>query len=142
MDELTMLVQLAGGESEAVRRLRAAGLRRARDIALADPDELRTRSGLSAAASRRLIRAARELLAPADRRKGSALSRALTALPATGSSGAPPRSSDAAAARPRKMAGGAPGARAGQGVSREESSALAGEAPGQERVSRSFWRFG
>ncbi len=58
MEELTMLVRLAGGEQEAVTRLRAAGFRGVKDLARADIDELSRESGLTLAASRRLVRAA------------------------------------------------------------------------------------
>ena len=69
MEELTMLVQLAGGDLETTRRLRDAGFRGATDLARAEVQELRVHSGLSAAASRRLVRAAKEVLAPSRERK-------------------------------------------------------------------------
>ncbi len=69
MEELTMLVQLAGGEPETTRRLRDAGFRRARDVARAGVHELCEQSGLSVAAARRLVRSAKEILAPARERK-------------------------------------------------------------------------
>jgi hypothetical protein len=60
VDDLSMLVQLAGGESETTRRLKEAGLGSAEGLAFSDPEEIRRLTGLTAAAARRLVQAARE----------------------------------------------------------------------------------
>ena len=139
MEELTMLVQLAGGDPETTRRLREAGFRRARDVARADVHELCEQSGLSMAAARRLVRSAKEILAPAHERKKKDKKRArggLRSLPSALSSGGATskvgRGVGKAASQPR----------ADQGVSKAESSALLDEAAHEQRMSQSFWRFG
>ena len=154
MEELTMLVQLAGGDLETTSRLRDAGFRGARDVSRAEVHELRAHSGLSAAASRRLVRAAKEILAPSRERKKKDNKRprsGLRGLPSALSRGSvtsnveqhaakpasPPTSRSAASMAP---AAGQPGA--DQGVSKVESSALLDEAAHEEKTSRSFWRFG
>ena len=136
MDELTMLVQLAGGEVGAVRRLRASGAHEAADLARADPDDLQARSGLSRAVARRLIRAANELVVRPEGRAGRSLGGVLQAF------AAPSASAAGRPVRARKAAGEPPKTRAGRGVSKEESSALAGEDARAEPASHSFWRFG
>ncbi len=154
MEELTMLVQLAGGGPETTRRLRDAGFRRARDVARAEVHELCEQSGLSAAAARRLVRAAKEILAPAHERKEKDKRRArsgLRGLPSALSSGgatskvgqrvgkaATPTTSRSTTSK----APPAPQPGADQGVSKAESSALLDEAAHEERMSQSFWRFG
>ena len=60
MEDLTLLVQLAGGEQRTVRRLKEAGFGSSADIATGDPEELQDICGLSAAAVRRLIKIAGE----------------------------------------------------------------------------------
>ena len=137
MEELTMLVQLAGGEPETTRRLRDAGFRRASDVARAEVHELCERSGLSVAAARRLVRSAKEILAPAHERKKKDKRRArsgLRSLPSALSSGG--ATSKVGKAPPT----GRPGT--DQGVSQAESSALLDEAAREEKTSQSFWRFG
>ena len=154
MEELTMLVQLAGGDPETTRRLRDAGFHRAKDVAQAEVHELCEQSGLSAAAARRLVRSAKEILAPAHERKKKDKKRArrgLRSLPLALSSGAatskvgqsvgqaatptPSRSTTSKAPPTRR-----PGA--DQGVSKAESSALLDEAAHDQKMSQSFWRFG
>ncbi len=139
MEELTMLVQLAGGGPETTRRLRDAGFRRARDVARADVHELCEKSGLSVAAARRLVRSAKEVLAPAHERKEKDKRRArsgLRSLPSALSSGGATSNTSKAPPAP------APQPEADQGVSKAESSALLDEAAHEERMSQSFWRFG
>ena len=80
MEELTMLVQLAGGDLETTRRLRDAGFRRAKDIAQAGVHELCEQSGLSMAATRWLVRSAKEILAPAHERQKKDKRRARSGL--------------------------------------------------------------
>ena len=63
MEDLNLLVQLAGGEQRTVRRLKEAGFKSPADIATGDPEQLRETSELSAAAVRRLIKAAGEHMA-------------------------------------------------------------------------------
>ena len=154
MEELTMLVQLAGGGPETTRRLRDAGFRRARDVARAEVHELCEQSGLSVVAARRLVRSAKEILAPAHERKEKDKRRArsgLRGLPSALSSGGATSKvgpCDSKAATPTtsrsttSKAPPAPPPGTDQGVSRVESSALLDEAAGEERTSRSFWRFG
>ena len=60
MEDLTLLVQLAGGEQRTVRRLKEAGFGSSADVATGDPEELQDICGLSAAAVRRLIKIAGE----------------------------------------------------------------------------------
>ncbi len=154
MEELTMLVQLAGGEPETTRRLRDAGFRRASDVARAELHELCERSGLSVAAARRLVRSAKEILAPAHQRKEKDKRRArsgLRGLPSALSSGgatskvgqrvgkaATPTTSRSTTSK----APPAPQPGADQGVSKAERSALLNEAAHEQRMSQSFWRFG
>jgi len=145
MDELTMLVHLAGGEPDVARRLHAAGFRKAKDLARAAPEDLRAKIGLSAGVSRRLVRVASETVLPVDSRKLRAARSGLTAVPsiATGPErrGAPAttvgRSVPPAAVEPTEH----PPAGA-EGVSNEETSALTGAPPREERTAPSFWRFG
>ena len=145
MDELTMLVQLAGGDQKTVHRLRAAGFRGVNDLARADADDLCAGGDLSAAASRRLVRAAKEMLAP--RRERGTLRNGLRGVPSAlagyARSGKKQRGVKQGASVPK------PGPRADaeataadQGVGKAESSALLGETPRGEKISRSFWRFG
>ena len=153
MEELTMLVQLAGGGPETTRRLRDAGFRRARDVARAEVHELCEQSGLSVAAARRLVRSAKEILAPAHERKEKDKRRArsgLRGLPSALSRGgatskvgqgvgkATPTTSRCTTAKAPPV----PQPGADQGVSKAESSALLDEAAHVERMSQSFWRFG
>ncbi len=140
MEELTMLVQLAGGDLEMTRRLRDAGFRGARDVSRAEVHELRAHGGLSAAASRRLVRAAKEILAPSSERKKKDNKR-----PRSGLRGLPSAlSSGAATSNVERHVGKAPAGQPGadQGVSKTESSALLDEAAHEQRMSQSFWRFG
>ncbi len=137
MEELSMLVTLTCGESEVTSRLRAGGWRTAVDLARADVDELCTESGLSAAAAQRLIRAAKDHLAESGGAETKAPRNALRGLPSEQS--APPTDSKASRKSPRTT--GSEGDE-GRGVSPAESSALSGAAPGDDRVSGSFWRFG
>ncbi len=131
MDELTMLVQVAGGEPEAVERLRAAGLRRVKDIAAADAEEVGEQGGLPGAVAKRLVKAAREHMEPAEERPSRAPRNGLAAVsPVVQAWGTDARASTAAADR------------TDAGVSRAESAALVGEAPREEPDSLSFWRFG
>ncbi len=142
MEELTMLVRLAGGEQEAVTRLRAAGFRGVKDLARADIDELSRESGLTLAASRRLVRAALESSEPLPERKLRA--------PRSGLEVVSPSATSGEERHPHGIAGGPespaptadPKAATGQGVSKQESSALTGEAPREEHDRHSFWRFG
>ena len=142
MEELTMLVQLAGGGHDAVRRLRAAGFRRAKDVARAEPEVLCTKIGLSAAVSRRLIRVAEETVGPASGRNTRAPRRGLTAVPTAASSPASTkkegRSTPTASAEPREK----PTPARDEGVSNEETLALTGETRREEGTAHSFWRFG
>ena len=146
MDELTMLVRVAGGEEETVRLLRAAGLRRAKEIAGADEDEIRDKSGLSGAASRRLRRAAQEMLGPTRGGKARSSRRGLMGVPradeVASDSTRVPSTADEPTLVPRPARSTEPAARANQGVTKEESSVLSGEVPREERSNRSFWRFG
>ena len=143
MEELTMLVQLAGGTPETTRRLREAGFRLARDVARAEVHELCEQSGLTVAAARRLVRSAKEILAPAHERKEKDKRRArsgLRGLPSALSSGGATSKigpCDGKAATPTTSR-----STTSQGVSRVESSALLDEAAREERTSQSFWRFG
>ena len=125
MDELTMLVQLAGGDPQTVRRLRDAGYRGAKGLAQAEVGELRAGAGLSAAASGRLLRAAREILAPGQKKPTRVPRNALKGLPSVPK----PRASPTKASKSR-------------GVDKSETSALLGETLPEERLSPSFWRFG
>ena len=143
MEELTMLVQLAGGDLKTARRLRDAGFRGARDVAGAEVHELCAQSGLSVAASRRLARAAKEHLAPARERKekDKKLRRSgLRGLPSALSSGKPETPATSLPGGPTVPPTGQP--QADQGVSKAESSALLDEANHEQRMSQSFWRFG
>jgi hypothetical protein len=140
MEELTMLVQLAGGDPETTRRLRDAGFRRASDVARAEVHELCEQSGLSVAAARRLVRSAKEILAPAQERKAKGKRRARSGLrgvpSAMSSSGATSKCGQFSKAPPGRQPG------TDQGVSKAESSALLDEAANEETMSQSFWRFG
>ena len=147
MDELTMLVRVAGGEEETVRLLRAAGLRRAKEIAGADEDEIRDKSGLSGAASRRLRRAAQEMLGPTRGGKARSSRRGLMGVPradeiTSDSTRVSSKTADEPTLVPKPARATEPAARANQGVTKEESSVLSGEVPREERSNRSFWRFG
>lgn len=135
MDELTMLVRVAGGGRESVRLLRDAGFRHAKDIAGADEADIRDTSGLSGAASRRLRRAAQEMLSPTRGRKVGSPRRGLMGVPR-----ADEITSDNTVPKPARATG--PVVPVRQGVTREESSVLSGEVPREERSNRSFWRFG
>ena len=142
MEELTMLVQLAGGDLETAHRLRDAGFRNAREVARAEVRELREHSGLSAAASRQLVRAAKEILAPArGRKKNTRRQRSgLRGLPSALSSGGATSDVEREVPLPTSVpVVGQPGA--DQGVSRVETSALLDEAV-DEDGTQSFWRFG
>jgi hypothetical protein len=135
MDELTMLVEVAGGEPEAVERLRAAGLRRAKEIAAADAEDLGRKSGLSAAAAKRLIKAAQEIVEPADERRARAGRSGLAAVSAVEQRWAPDEPAPKAeAARSTRSTD--------ERVSRAESAALVSEGSPEDLDSRSFWRFG
>ena len=132
MDELTMMVQVAGGDPEVVSRLREAGLRKPKDLAEADVDEVVSSSGLTGAAARRLIKAAQRTLKPADQLRTRSPRDGLAqvtpiAPPDFWRSEAPTPSADAAALD--------------QGVSEDESAALTGT-PREETDPDSFWRFG
>ena len=147
MDELTMLVRVAGGEEETVRLLRAAGLRRAKEIAGADEDDIREKSGLSGAASRRLRRAAQEMLSPTRGRKARSSRRGLMGVPRadeimSDSTRAPSKTADEPKLVPKPAGAAEPAARASQGVTKEVSSVLSGEGPPDERSNQSFWRCG
>ena len=154
MEELTMLVQLAGGDPETTRRLRDAGFRRARDIARAEVHELCEQIGLSAAAARRLVRSAKEVLVPAHERKEKDKRRArsgLRSLPSALSSGSATSKvgqrvgKAATRTTSRSTTSKSPAARqpgTNQGVSKAESSALLNEAAHEQGMSQSFWRFG
>ena len=151
MDELIMLVQLAGGESEAASRLRAAGFRGAKDLARADAEEIAAKGGLRAAAARRLVQAAQERVAPAA---GSEIRRLRNGLRdraelARGRSSGGVARAPAAGTPSQASSGSGPlrpvkgsAARIDQGVSRAETSALTGEPAHEERARQSFWRFG
>ena len=132
MDELTMLVQVAGGEPEAVGRLRNAGLGKAKDIAAADAVDVGEQAGLSAAVAKRLIKAAQNALAPVEERPTRAPRDGLAVVV----------SPVGREWRPDAPTWNADAARTDEGVSRAESSALVGEAPPEELDSQSFWRFG
>ena len=145
MDELTMLVQLAGGELDAASRLRAAGLHRAKDIAEATVDDICVKGGLSPAAARRLQHAANESVEVTPVRKAGTLGRGLTGLPTIG----PGSAELAGVPHTRSLEGTKTSHKkvedeesTDRGVSHEESSALAGTQPREERSVRSFWRFG
>jgi len=127
MDELTMLVQLAGGEPETVRRLRTAGFRRAHEIASADADEIRAKAELSASEARRLMRAAKRVLSPASKRGPRYGRPALLAVPSRTRTNPATRALES-----------------GHGVSQAETRTLTGEAACDEQDlrSQSFWRFG
>ncbi len=146
MEELTMLVQLAGGDPETTRRLRDAGFRRARDVARADVHELCEQSGLSMAAARRLVRSAKEILASADERKKKDKKRArrgLRSLPsALASGGATSKVGQRVAKAATPTTSRSTASKADQGISKAESSALLDEAAHEQRMSQSFWRFG
>jgi len=131
MDELTMLVEVAGGAPGTVDRLRAAGLRRAKEIAGADAERVGQQCGVSTAVARRLIKAAQEVLEPEDERWAHARRNGLSAVTPLEQRWRPeaPPSTPAAV-------------RADSGVSHAESSALVGEAPRDEIGPDSFWRFG
>jgi len=147
MEELTMLVQLTGGEQETVQRLRAAGFHGARDLAEAGLNDVCRMSGLSDGVSRRLLRAAQEMLNPSPERKARAPRNGLTAMPGATSSSVGLSDEkhrglgDATGARPVGQTGDSL-AEGGRGVSKAESSALTGEAPREEPTPPSFWRFG
>ncbi len=145
MEELTTLVQLAGGEQEAAIRLRAAGFRRAKDLAHANVDEISSRSGLSIAQARRIVRAAQDLLAPPVERKSAPIRNGLKGLPSTvlgGSTTKKPSSRPAKQVRPQPAMA-KPAVQVGHGVSKAESSALTVEKrERKERGSNFFWRFG
>ncbi len=147
MDELTMLVRVAGGGRESVRLLRAAGFRHAKDIAGADEADIRDTSGLSGAASRRLRRAAQEMLSPTRGRKVGSPRRGLMGVPradeiTSDNTRDPSRTADGPTRVPKPARATGPVVRVRQGVTREESSVLSGEVPREERRNRSFWRFG
>ncbi len=137
MEELTMLVQLAGGGPETMCRLRDAGFRRARDVARAEVHELCEQSGLSVAVARRLVRSAKEILAPAHERTEKDKRRARSGL-----RGLPSALSSVGATSTTSKAPPAPQPGADQGVSNAESSVLLNEAAHEEMMSQSFWRFG
>jgi hypothetical protein len=138
MDELTMLVHMAGADLDTVGRLREAGFRGLQEILRAGPEDLARAGGLAEPVARRLIRAARRILEPAhEHRIGSRRS----VLHATTSGRAASRGPEDAPAQVRGATA-LPALPPDQGVSKAESSALAGDLPAQNRVSRSFWRFG
>ncbi len=132
MDELTMLVQVAGGEQEAASRLHAAGLHKPKDLAQADVDEISSKGGLSAAAARRLVKAAKKAIEPPGERPARSPRSGLAAVP-------PPTRSE-----PWPEAAGslADVSQMNRGVSQAESSDLTGEPPPEEDDSQSFWGFG
>ncbi len=70
MEDLNLLVQLAGGEQTTVRRLKEAGFKSPADIATGDPEQLQATCGLSAAAVRRLIKVAGEHVSGTARAEG------------------------------------------------------------------------
>ncbi|MFQ5670017.1 MAG: helix-hairpin-helix domain-containing protein [Acidobacteriota bacterium] len=157
-----MLVQLAGGESETVRRLREAGFVTTTSIAEGDPDLIQKAGGISGAAARRLVKTARERLAsPVAIREGQDLDQVLPPLPpkargkAAPSAGAP--RGDAGPRRRKGRAavrGDGAGAKTtlqgiegeamadAEGVSSAESLDLTGEPPAEAWTQQSFWRFG
>jgi hypothetical protein len=98
------------------------------------------------AAARRLVRSAKEILAPADERKKKDKRRArsgLRSLPSALSSGGATSKVGqrvSKAATPTTPAARQPGR--DQGVSKAESSALLDEAAHEQTMSQSFWRFG
>ncbi len=136
MEELTMLVQMAGGEPETTRCLRDAGFRRARDVARAEVHELCEQSGLSVAAARRLVRSAKKMLAPAHEQNG------LRGVPSALSSGGATSKVGQSVGKAASKASPARQPGADQGVSKAESSALLAEPAHEEKMSQSFWRFG
>ncbi len=138
MEELTKLVQLAGGDLETTRRLRDAGFRRAKDIARAEVHELCEQSGLSMAATRWLVRSAKEILAPAHERQEKDQRRVRSGLRSVPSAAAIPTASRSRTSKPPPAR--QPGA--DQGVSKAESSALLDEAAYEQTTPQSFWRFG
>ncbi len=133
MDELTMLVQVAGGEQEAASRLRVAGLHKPKDLARADVDEIISKGGLSAGAARRLVKAAKRAIEAPDERQPRSPRSGLAAVPPTTDSGSWATSVSASLADVDPT---------NRGVSRAESSALTGRLSPEKDDSQSFWRFG
>ncbi len=154
MEELTMLVQLAGGEIDAVRRLRQGGLRTAKDLAERSVEDVSAVGGLPAAVARRLVRAAQDQLESGRVAGGAPPTRGLGAILASGTAaaGAPRSASNEPAAfkvgarAPSDSPAREPLAQAvpaapGHGVTAAESQALAGR-PGHDKPAPSFWKFG
>ncbi len=133
MDELTMLVQVAGGKQEAASRLRVAGLHKPKDLARADVDEIISKGGLSAAAAHRLVKAAKKAIEPPGERPARSPRSGLAAVPP------PTRSEPWMPEAAGSLADVSP---TNRGVSQAESSALTREPPSEEDDSQSFWRFG
>lgn len=156
MEELTLLVQLAGGELDAVRRLRQAGFGTAKDLAAASVDELSAASGLAPAATRRLIRCAKDELESKGAAAGETPTRGLGTVLADVGGGAargatkshaawesvPNLRTVAPAGEYRDPTAEQAPAAAGDGVSREESHALTGKPRLDKPAAVSFWRFG
>lgn len=157
MEDLTMLVQLVGGESESVRKLNEAGYSTALDVATENPDTLRLVGGFTAATTTRLIQAAQKHLAESG--KGDALGRqeeGPSPVPAAttvrvSKPRKPQKSKGNRRSGSKQPAGRAAGKQSTEkvsktvdtdmGVSLEESSALTGVSP-ENWTQKSFWRFG
>lgn len=157
MEDLTMLVQLVGGESESVRKLNEAGYSTALDVATENPDTLRLVGGFTAATTTRLIQAAQKHLAESG--KGDALGRqeeGPSPVPAAttvrvSKPRKPQKSKGNRRSGSKQPAGRAAGEQSTEkvsktvdtdmGVSLEESSALTGVSP-ENWTQKSFWRFG
>ncbi|MFQ5717920.1 MAG: hypothetical protein ACE5IK_00085 [Acidobacteriota bacterium] len=170
MEDLTMMVQLAGGEMDSVRRLREAGFDNAADLAAEDPTTLSQAAGLTPAGARRLVKVAAQQVAAA---RGGAVE--LTAVgtrsapdgrkkrrsPAAESPGPSPAKTHAATrekkpaartARTPKRSGAArrktaPGDEVAAsvpaaGVTHDESLSLTGPPVETRWPAGSFWRFG
>ena len=170
MEELNLLVQLAGGEQQTVRRLEEAGFKSPADIATGDPAELKETCGLSAAAARRLIKVASEHVSGTAGAEGdlAMLQRNGTGMARTGAGSSPRRRQtkkrppppsaattaagpvvvDPPVVSPLAVAASPPDAATAagereQGVTLIEIDALTGgKAPEEGWEHGSFWRFG
>ena len=171
MEELTMLVQLAGGEVECVGRFKEAGYSTAADVAAGDLETLRLAGGLTAAVTKRLIQAARDRLSDAGKGEKrpspvkEAVIRDVGEIASTEVLVSKPRKSQKGKAVPRSRSTARVAPTAGQqgtsqatvdqaasrpeagpsgdtGVSREESVSVTREAPEESWTDSSFWRFG
>ncbi|MFQ5768882.1 MAG: hypothetical protein ACE5ID_12985 [Acidobacteriota bacterium] len=161
MEDLTVLVQLAGGERTHVRRLQDAGFVTAADLATQDSSAVSKASGLKPAAAQRLVKMAKQQLEEEPSGKNSSVQPGISHRKERSSRSSRPVKAGPPAAkigmRAEKKRSPLPAgdemnssvlhlARADEGeepgVSTDETLALTGEAAEESWFPSSFWRFG